>query len=363
MRFLPLAAALLATAVAAFGSLTGAGAAPDARDRAVPHYDHVIVIVEENKGYRTIMERSLAPNIVRLAKEYGTATRMYGEVHPSEGNYVALLGGDTFGIRDDDAWYCVPGSTRAFCSHANDPGYPAHLIDAPNLGTQLRAKGLDWRAYLEDIPEDGSLAIISTGTATRPPALYAAKHTGFTNFKSTVEDPQRAQRLVGFEAWQRDLRAGKLPAFSLVVPNQCNEMHGIGAGAGNTVPADCSDPNGVIARGDRVAGELVAAIQASPVWKSGNTAIVITWDEDGGEDRGAGGPESCCVTDAHNPGGGHIPTVVITNHGPRGVSDDTPYDHYSLLRTIEDAFGLDHVRHAADDAVAPMARLFGPVSR
>ena len=337
------------------------GAAPAAP--AVPRYDHVVVVVEENKGYSTILERGLAPNLTRLAKEYGSARQMFAEVHPSEGNYVALLGGDTYGINDDDAWYCVPASARPFCSHANAPGYPAHLIDAPNLGTQLRAKGLDWRAYLEDIPQDGSDAIISTGTATRPPALYAAKHTGFTNFKSTIEDPQRAEHLVGFDAWRRDLSAGALPAFSLVIPNQCNEMHGIDANEGNGVPADCADPSGVIARGDRVAAQLVAAIQASPAWASGNTAIVITWDEDGGADRVAGAVHSCCVVDAHNPGGGHIATIVITNHGPRGVSDDTPYDHYSLLRTIEDAFGLDHLRHAGDDAVVPMVPLFGPLVR
>src|ERR1700730_12572408 len=87
-------------------------------DRAVPHYDHIVVIVEENKGYATILERGLAPSITALAQEYGSATAMYAEVHPSEGNYVAMLGGDTFGIHDDDAWYCVPGSTRAFCKNS-----------------------------------------------------------------------------------------------------------------------------------------------------------------------------------------------------------------------------------------------------
>jgi hypothetical protein len=110
-------------------------------------------------------------------------------------------------------------------------------------------------------------------------------------------------------------------------------------------------------------GDLVTRIQASPIWRNGNTAIVITWDEDGKADRVPGAPQSCCVVDGHNPGGGHIPTIVVTNHGPRGLTDSTHYDHYSLLRTFEDAFGLDgHLRHAADPAVAPMAPLFS-VSR
>ena len=62
-----------------------------------------------------------------------------------------------------------------------------------------------------------------------------------------------------------------------------------------------------------------------------------------------------------NFGGGHIPTIVITNHGPRGVTDATPYNHYSLLRTIEDAFGIrDYLGLAAatDQGVKPMLPLF-----
>ena len=89
-------------------------------------------------------------------------------------------------------------------------------------------------------------------------------------------------------------------------------------------------------------------------------AIVITFDEGSGGDRA-----SCCgvtPTAASNYGGGHIPTIVITNHGPRGLADDTPYNHYSLLRTLEDAFGVDtYLGHANDreKGVLPMTRLFG----
>jgi hypothetical protein len=62
-----------------------------------------------------------------------------------------------------------------------------------------------------------------------------------------------------------------------------------------------------------------------------------------------------------NFGGGHIPTIVITNHGPRGLADPTPYNHYSLLRTIEDAFRLpEHLGRAADtdQGVVAMTPLF-----
>ena len=186
--------------------------------------------------------------------------------------------------------------------------------------------------------------------------MYAAKHTGFTNFSSVHHDPDIAKELVGFDVLTGDLQRGTVPAFALIVPNQCNEMHGIDS---PKAPPECAKgDDGLVHRGDATAGEIVASIQASPIWKAGNTAIVITWDEDGKLDRIPGSKQACCVVDATNPGGGHIPTIVITNHGPRGVSDPTEYDHYSLLRTIEDAFGLEHLRHAADASILPMAPLF-----
>ncbi len=335
--------------------VTGADAAD--RDVAVPHYDHILVIIEENKGYATVLDHGYAPAMSDLAKTYGVATQMYAERHPSEPNYVALIGGDTFGIADDDSWYCIPGSTRPNCKGSDAAGFPVHLIDGPNLATQLTAKGLAWRAYLENLPSPGSLDVFSPETDTQPAALYAAKHTGFTNFSSVHADPNLTQELVGFDALHADLRTGNVPPFALVVPNQCDEMHGINS---PKAPPDCQkDDAGLIRRGDAVVHALVAEMQASPIWARGNTAIVITWDEDGKADRAPGSPQSCCVVDAHDPGGGHIPTIVITNHGPRRLADATPYDHYSLLRTIEDALGLgDHLRHAGDATVQAMAPLF-----
>jgi len=207
------------------------------------------------------------------------------------------------------------------------------------------------------------LAIIASppwiSDGTRSTALYASKHSGFVNFADVQTDPARATRLVGFDQLDRDLASGEAPNFALIVPNQCNEMHGL---YGPKVPADCSALNkaGLIRRGDAEVGLLVKRIQQSPIWSAkGNVAIVITFDEGSGGSKGG-----CCATtpgSVANYGGGHIPTVVVTNHGPRGVADDTPYDHYSLLRTIEDAFGIpQHLAHAAetDKGVRPMVKLF-----
>ena len=344
-------------------SLGAASAAPLPADGQVARYAHVVVIVDENKDYGQILDPAAAPEISALAKTYGLAAQFFAEVHPSEANYVALLGGDTFGIHDDDAYYCHPGSTRPFCDGAAAPGYADHTVDARHLGDQLRAAGLDWRGYYESLPEPGSDAVVASDPAfdngTRKTALYASKHSGFMNFADVQSDPARAEQIVGFDRLKQDLDADRLPAFALVVPNQCNDMHGL-HGAG--VPADCDGANlaALIRRGDKANGALVRELMASPAWRArANMAIVLTFDEGSGKTR-----EGCCGVTPGAPsnfGGGHIPTVVITNHGPRGLQDDTPYSHYSLLRTIEDAFGLpEHLRHAEDTAagVQPMVKLF-----
>jgi hypothetical protein len=351
----------------ALGLASAALAAPD-RDAAVPRYAHIIVIVEENKNYEQILDPAAAPNIAGLAARYGDASQFFGEVHPSEANYVALLGGDTFGIHDDDGYYCHAGLTDPACAGAAGPGYVDHTVRAPGLGDQLAAAGLTWKGYYENLPAPGSLAVIASDPAfdagTRKTALYAAKHSGFINFWNVQHDPHRAERIVSFGQLDADLAADRLPNFALIVPNQCNEMHGL---SGPNIPPDCSghNPAALIARGDKVAGGLVARLQATKAWRSPeNMAIVITFDEGAGKTR-----EGCCgVTPdaASNFGGGHIPTIVITNHGPHGLKDATPYNHYSLLRTIEDAFGIrEHLGYAAasDKGVVAMAPLFAAPAR
>jgi hypothetical protein len=155
----------------------------------MPAYEHIFVIVEENHTFDEIIGNKAAPNINKLATAYGLATEFFGEVHPSEGNYVAMVGGDSFGIHDDDAYWCEPGAVDKACPHAYVSDYPAHTRDADNIARQLDAKGLTWKGYFEDIPAPGSTIDRSKGP---PYALYASKHNGFANFKSVQDDPKRA---------------------------------------------------------------------------------------------------------------------------------------------------------------------------
>lgn len=359
---------------AAVGALTclcplGVGAAVRGPQGAMPRYAHIFVIVEENKGYELVIgPDSAAPNINRLAHEYGLASQFYAEVHPSEGNYVAMLGGDTYGIHDDDAYYCKPGTTDHWCPKSGSAGYVDHSLKARSLVDQLEEHGLSWKGYMESLPAPGSPAVrwpsADAPVAGMPQQLYAVKHNGFMNFVRVQTDPARAAKIVDFDVLRHDLDAGQLPNYAHIVPNQCNDMHG--RDAAPEVPADCrkGELRALVARGDRVAGELVAHIMRSAIWSAAeNAAIVITFDENDREERGST-DQGCCGNDpgsAANSGGGRIPTVVITNHGLHGVVDDTRYNHYSLLRTTESAFGIgEYLRHAADTdrGVLVMARLF-----
>lgn len=336
----------------------------------IPRYDHIFLIIAENHAYGQIIGNPQAPNLNRLATSSGSATQFYGEVHPSKANYIAILGGDTFGIHDDDAFYCQADSADRYCGYAHRiTPYVDHAVTARSLMDQLDEHQLTWKGYYEDLPAPGSKAVYYPDSqqpvAEQPTELYASKHNGFIQFRSVQNDPALATKIVGFDQLYRDLASGEMPNYAHIVPNQCNEMHGRN---GPDVPADCRFGNdaGRIARADQAIGALVGRIQASPAWSApGNSAIVITWDEDD-DPRVKKGPQGCCGFDPKSPanfGGGHIPTIVITNHGPRGVADDTPYNHYSLLRTTEEAFCIgEYLGHANDAAagVKPMTRLFQP---
>jgi phospholipase C len=319
-------------------------------DKAIPRYEHIFVIIAENKSYEQIIGSSNAPNLNRLAKTYGLATQFYGEVHPSEANYIAMLGGSTFGIHDDDAYYCKAGSLDPFCSHAQRSEYANHTIAQPSLMDQLQQRNLTWKGHFEDLPAPGSTSIVAPNGIR---ALYAVKHNGFMNFKAVQDDPNRAKKIVGFAQLTADLNSGNVPNYSHIILNQCHEMYGL---------AECPNTQNLIRTGDEQIAQVVNQIMRSSVWTaSSNSVIVITWDENSGKTNGQTG---CCGYDpksAANFGGGHIATIVITNHGQHGITDSTPYNHYSLLRTTEDAFGIyEYLNQAGNTAkgVKPMTQLF-----
>jgi hypothetical protein len=178
------------------------------------------------------------------------------------------------------------------------------------------------------------------------------------------------KKQVPFEQLFGDLGARTAPAFSYIVPDQCRDMHGI-----DNPLAPCGDfyagtdpvaqDNDYVKRGDDAAYWLFRSITTSPVWQEGRNALIITFDE-------GNGPTTCNYDSTATPTlppvecyaqknfNDPVLTIVVTNYGVRGVQDAAFYSHYSLLRTVEAAFRLPYLRHAADPTTKTLARLLAP---
>lgn len=271
-----------------------------------PQYDHVFLIIMENEGLKQIMGNQDAPILNALAKDYGLATNYTGVGDPSEPNYVGMLGGDTFGISDDDPYW-----------------FPNHTVNASNLMSQLDGAGKTWRGYFQNMPYPGYRGYCYPDKCNGIPdadTQYVAKHNGIVNF-ANLQNPTDLGKMFPFKQLSADLQAGTVPNFSYIVPDECNDMHGAPpwcVDSGNTGSVQQSF---LIAQGDAFVGSLVNEITSSSMWQTGNNAIVITFDEG-------------------NTANTLVATIVVTSHGPRGVTDRTSFNHFSLLASLQQTFGL-----------------------
>jgi len=288
----------------------------------VPRYDHVFLVIMENEGFNQVIGNSFAPIINALARNYGLATNYSGVADPSEPNYVAMLGGDFFGISNDDPYW-----------------FPGHTIQAANLMSQLEGVGETWRAYFQSMPYPGYRGYCYPDKCNGIPdadTLYVAKHNGIVNF-ANLQTPGEFAKMVPLEQFSADLATGTVPNFSYIVPNECSDMHGAPPWCVDSDNTGTVQQSWLIAQGDRFVGALVNQITSSGMWQSGDNAIVITFDEG-------------------NHATSQVATIVIANHGPRGVTDNTSYNHYSLLASLQQAFGLGCLRNSC--TAASMAPLF-----
>src|SRR5215468_3058217 len=257
MRTQLLRSTCLSLALAASTMVNGASAAP-----SVPRYDHIFVIVEENHGFADVIGNPAAPNLNALAQEFGLATNYFGVTHPSEPNYVALLGGDFFGVADDNPYWL-------------------NSVDKPNLTTQLDQAGLPRKAYLQALPCPGFEGICYPTRCNGSPdvdPLFVSKHDAIQNF-TTARNPRDWSRQVPIAQLQEDLASNHVPAFGYVIPDECHDEHGdppycLDGGD----PGDAQDQH-LLAFGDAYLGQLVATITNAPFWAHGTNAIVVTYDE------------------------------------------------------------------------------------
>ena len=287
--------------------------------------DHVYVIVLENQSFDEALFGP-TPFIRHLAQTQGLATYYFGITHPSLPNYLAMIAGDDFGIRENRP-SCFASDLR--------PQQPCHAPDAENLADQLEARNLTWSVNAEDLPAQGSLvAEFPTGEAQ---ALYVQKHNPFAYFKAIATNKTRLQHIKPLTMLEQDIST-RAPNFAMIIPNQCNDRHGL---------AICSDPTDLARRSDGFLERTVGAIRSSKGWTD-KSAIIITFDE-GAPPRGLSGSprfSDCCGTKSETEGGHHLATIVVTKCGTP-VRSARALDHYSLLATIEDGFGLKRLRKAA----------------
>ncbi len=242
----------------------------------VPDFTHVVLVVFENHEASAIVGSPDAPTFNALGRRYATLTRYYAVAHPSLPNYLALVSGSTHGITSD-------------CTDC--------AVGTRSLADTLTAAGKTWRAYAEGLPRSG----FTGGSA----GSYAKKHDPFLYFAAVAGSRAGRDRVVPFSRLARDLAARRLPDFSLIVPNLCDDMH------------DCS-----VATGDAWLEEHIVPLLHSPELRDG--VVFVVFDE-GTSDAG---------------GGGHVDALALGPTVRAGSTFSRTTNHYGLLRTIEDAWGL-----------------------
>lgn len=350
---------------------------------ALPPVKHVFVIVLENHEFGDtfgLQGQLLAPYLNRTLVPAGQLlTQYYGVGHASALNYIAMVSGQppTPSGQADCPDFNGTGRPKPVGREATGPynlavgdgcQYPDNFL---TIGDQLSAKGLTWKAWNQDIPSPCFL-----GSGYRAPGAkgdYKRKHNPFVLFDSVVESGQCDRNVVGLPS-PDELRTilsseDTAPNFNFIVPNQCDDGHDA-----------CESPAPGLIGSDPVTGDEVAltqidgflqryvpAIVESPVFKK-DGLLVVTFDE-------AVENLACCneqpgpaTDDPGNQagipgqGGGDTGAVLISpfitpgSEKPAHMLNATAYNHYSLLGTIEDIFGVGRLGYAA----APGLPAFGP---
>lgn len=365
---------------------------------------HVFVIMLQSKSFtKTFAADSKAPYLSKTLPGEGALLRQYyGTAHISTGNYIALFSGQAVTL--DTSWGCgiysdMVLSGMADLGQAIGTGcvYPASIKTLPD---QLTAAKLSWKGYMEDMGNDPTRARATCGYPTlnardrtqssRPPSValpagdaYAVRHNPFVFFHSIIDSPACDANVVNLNQLENDLKSLQTTAnFTWITPGMC---HG-----GHDTPCRNGEPGG-LASADAFLQKWVPLIKASPAFQR-DGLLVITFDQGAPNDPvlSADGKtltyvfpgESCCdqppgpnvihpitqvfakaltgypydvETIIQRPGGGRVGAVMLSPFIKPGTVSDTPYNHYALLRTLEDLFELGgHLGYAGQPGLKPI---------
>jgi hypothetical protein len=367
------AIALIAAATLGFaGSSRTVSAANDNQP------DHIFFIMMENHATNQIIGNTAdAPFINKLAQRYSVALNYHGVTHPSLPNYLAAISGDFQGIFDDCkagmTSTCPPEEFVPGAGDATDPGFSlytskssslygakppqltasqiasstiqAHWFTGQTIVDQLENRSMTWKAYMQSLPFTGSDIEFAPTVGSTIYKLYAQKHNPFMYFSDIRNDANRMAKIVPLPQLDYDLATGNVPNFVWISPDQCNDMHGVSNGSPIGYP-QCSYPasgldHGAIQLGDAFLQQTVTKIMSSHAWTN-HSLMVIAWDEDDYNDY----PTGCCSSPTGTAGtygnilgGALTPAIVIQDSSVHHQSSH-PYNHYSLLGTIQKLWHL-----------------------
>lgn len=281
-------------------------------DSDVGHLDHVFVIYMENKGFDDIVGSPNAPYINSLINTYGSANNYYALSHPSDPNYIRILGGSDFGIDYNSA----PNS-----------------IDAPSLMQEMDQAGISWAGYAQSMPSPG--AIVSSGD-------YSADELPFTQFSyvyGNTPDYLEAHLLPLTQLATDLAHPSTFPGFTWIAANEDNNMEGpvdTLSGVLQFIATQLTDHQYNVAAGDQFVQQEISTIENSALWTdpTQKDAIILTFDEDNNN-----------LSLGFGNDGNHVPMIVIPSAGAITLggmqsghfTTDDYYNQYSLLTTIEDA--------------------------
>ncbi len=347
---------------------------------------HVFIIVLENEGYHiTFGDSSPAKYLKSLVKQGAVLPNYYGVGHFSLDNYLAMISGQapnpvTQGDCPKFAEFVQTGTAADGQAIGQGCVYPAGIATVAN---QLEAKGLSWKGYMEDM---GNIPSRESTTCGHPPIgaedmthkavlgdQYATRHDPFVYFHAILDTPSCNARVVPLPALTDDLKSVETtPNYAFITPNLCHDGHD-----GGEDGKKCADgqPGGLVSA-DAFLADIVPQILASPAYKQ-DGLLIVTFDEadiDAKFDKATnkmklevGDASACCDeqpgpniiagstvfgslpdqgSGVAGPGGGRIGAVLISRFIKPGTVSKTPYNHYSLLRSVEDIFGLDHLGYA-----------------
>ncbi len=346
---LGVAAALVVPAAAAGPVASAAGSGR--RLERIPRFSHVFVLILENENFDATWGPSSPAHYLNSLRKRGVfATQYFATGHASLDNYIAMVSGQPDNpVTGSDClavnlWTCVQPQSA--------------MSGGRNLADQMDRAHVSWKGYMDSMPSPCFHSDYAPtapppdryqGDSQEPPAKdYADRHNPFIYFDDIVGNDARCKaHVVPFTRLAADIRNDRAPRFGFITPDTCHDGH--------DDPCSNGKPGGLVSADLWLSQQVPAILHY--LWRH-DGLLIITLDENGVTD---GPPVGCCTGGpGGTPGfGGRIGLLALSPRLPGGKVVDTEYDHMSLLRTLEDSFGISEHLNNAGTATA-MADVLAP---